>query len=304
MSTRVYTKYYRVADITIEVKSTLPITENTFHPKFRQFEVDGPGIDNVIIRHQFDKNSGIQVDVQDRIYFRPPWAIYQKDDQCVYQWIEVEPPYKNYFRTVVANREHSYLDIFNDESIRKMFLAGSLSSLTMFPTDQILLGRLLAYRNGCIMHSLGIILNGNGYLFIGHSSAGKSTMAQMLIKEAVILCDDRNIIRNMNNELMLSGTWSHGDVPDISALSAPLKAVFFLEKSEGNEIVRINDSAAITKTLLACLIRPLVTREWWVRSIDLVSDISKKIPFSCLKFDKSGNILDLLKHFDAELYRE
>jgi hypothetical protein len=129
-------------------------------------------------------------------------------------------------------------------------------------------------------------------------------MARMLKKEAVILCDDRNIIRNMNDELGVYGTWSHGDVPDISPLSAPLKAVFFLEKSDGNGIVRINDLVAITKILLACLIRPMVTREWWDHSLDLVSDISKKIPFSYLKFDKSGNILNVLRNFDADLYRK
>ncbi|WP_321492454.1 hypothetical protein [uncultured Desulfobacter sp.] len=56
----------------------------------------------------------------------------------------------------------------------------------MFPTDQILMGRILAYRNGCIMHSLGVSLDNQGLLFVGHSDAGKSTMACIMKQGAEI----------------------------------------------------------------------------------------------------------------------
>lgn len=300
MSNSMYVKYYKIGEITIAVTSELPITRSTFHPKFRQFEADGPGGDMVVIHHHFNGIPDIKVDPGDRIYFRPPWAIYRKDENWIYEWIEAEPPYGNYDRKVVTNRDHSHLDIYNAESVGNKFLEGSLTSLAMFPTDQILLGRLLAYRGGCIMHSLGIILNGNGYLFVGHSSAGKSTMAQILRKEAVILCDDRNIIRNMNNELRVYGTWSHGDVPDISPLSAPLKGIFFLEKSDGNALISVNENSIGLKILLACLIRPLATSEWWGLSMDLITDVLKTIPCWKLKFDKSGEVLDLLRNLSLK----
>jgi hypothetical protein len=300
MSYPTYAKYYKVAEITIAVKSELPITENTFHQKFRQFEVDGPQDDMVVIHHHFSGIPDIKVDESDRIYFRPPWAIYRKDENWIYEWIDAMPPYGNYDRKVVTNGEHSYLHVYNDESVKKKFSEGFLTSLAMFPTDQILLGRLLAYRGGCIMHSLGIILDGNGYLFIGHSSAGKSTMAQIMKKEAVILCDDRNIIRNINNELMVYGTWSHGDVPDISSLSAPLNGIFFLDKSDNNEVIRVNDHSVGLKILLACLIRPLATSEWWDLSMDLITHVLKTVPCWRLKFDKSGKVLDLLKNFSLK----
>lgn len=296
-------KYYKVADIPIEVRSALPITENTFHPKFQPFEADGPGGDMVVIHHHFSGIPDIKVDVSERIYFRPPWAIYRMGEKWVYQWIESAPPYRNYYRTVVTDKEHSHLDIFNDDAMRENFLAGGLTSLAMFPTDQIVLGRLLAYRSGCIMHSLGIILNGNGYLFIGHSSAGKSTMAQILKKEAVILCDDRNIIRKLDDRLMVYGTWSHGDVPDISPLSAPLKGLFFLEKSDSNELISVKEKSDSVKILLACLIRPLATGDWWDLSMNLISDVVAMAPCWILKFDKSGGILGPLLNYNANVTR-
>jgi hypothetical protein len=294
-----FSKFYRVGGITLAVRSDYPFAADTFHPKFNPFEVSEAGEDSVVIRHRFDEDAAIYLNSFDRIYLRPPWAIYRKENQCVYQWIEVVPPYKNYFRTVLTDLEHSYLDIYNDDWMKKKFLEGSLTSLTMFPTDQILLGRLLAFRNGCILHSLGVILDGNGYLFVGHSSAGKSTMAKLLSKEAVILCDDRNIIRQMDDQFMVYGTWSHGDVPDISAASAPLKGIFFLEKSSRNALLRIENNSVSIKTLLACLIRPLVTDNWWDLSMDLIARIIKSVPCQKLEFQRNGNISELLREYNT-----
>jgi len=44
-------RYYRIADVVIKVESDLPITDRTFLPRFKLFEVDGPGVDT--IRHHF-----------------------------------------------------------------------------------------------------------------------------------------------------------------------------------------------------------------------------------------------------------
>ncbi|MBU1585267.1 MAG: hypothetical protein KKE44_21285 [Proteobacteria bacterium] len=282
--------------MSIEVKSDLPITDTTFDSKFKSFEISAPLEENIVLYHRFSPDPAkTEIDPKSRIYFRPPWAIYQKNEKWIYQWINAEPPHENYYRTVVTDREHSFLDIYNDKAMEKKFLEGGLTSLTMFPTDQILVGRLLAYKNGCIMHSLGISLDNNGYIFVGHSSAGKSTMAQIMKKEAVILCDDRNIIRKKNNAYILSGTWSHGDVPDVSGISVPLKAIFFLEKSDINQMDPVPDAQACFQRLLACLIRPLETRDWWEKSLDFLTLLSQQVPCWNLKFNKTGQIFDLIK---------
>nr|NJM04205.1 hypothetical protein [Desulfobacula sp.] len=234
-------------------------------------------------------------DHDDPIYFRPPWAIYQKDGNIIYKWIEADPPYKNCNRKAIANNSHTKIDIFTHPKLQKIFEKGSLTSLTLFPSDQILIGRLMAYRQGCIIHSLGIILDGKGYLFVGHSSAGKSTMAGMMKKDSEILCDDRNIIRKIDNCFQLFGTWSHGDVPDVSSNSAPLKAIFFLEQSKCNALDKINDKKHILRTLLACLIRPVGTLDWWDNSLDILMSVSNEIPCWNLKFDKSGTVFNLIK---------
>ena len=46
-------RYYQCGGITFQVISDLPIQDTTFQPKFKLFEVEGPGDDTITIRHHF-----------------------------------------------------------------------------------------------------------------------------------------------------------------------------------------------------------------------------------------------------------
>ena len=199
---------------------------------------------------------------------------------------------------VVFNHDHTRARIYNDREER--WRKGDLHSLTLFPSDQILIARLLADRQGCYLHSSGAILNGQGLLFVGHSEAGKSTMVKMLkdpkgfgkpLGSVEILCDDRIIVRHWPEGFKIHGTWSHGEVPDVSAASAPLRAILFLEKAPENRLVLLEDRQEILRRLLACLIKPFVTADWWAKTLDLVEQLAREVPCYELRFDKSGAIV-------------
>jgi hypothetical protein len=160
------------------------------------------------------------------------------------------------------------------------------------------LARILADREGCFIHSCGVNFNGKGLLFVGHSEAGKSTMATMLRGKAEILCDDRIIIRKSQAGFNIYGTWSHGDVHDISGNSAPLRAILFLEKAKENKVILITDKREISNRLLSYLIRPFVTTDWWEKTLDLIESISENAPCYVLRFDKSGEIVNVLKELN------
>jgi energy-coupling factor transporter ATP-binding protein EcfA2 len=141
------------------------------------------------------------------------------------------------------------------------------------------------------------MLQGRGLLFVGHSSAGKSTTVKLLKKamrrsdqQFEILCDDRNIVRHGEDGWRVHGTWSHGDVPDVSSASAPLSAILFLRKDTANRIVPLADRKEIWKRLLATLIRPMVTAQWWQKELDVLERIVKDVPCFIMHFDKSGAI--------------
>ena len=287
-------RYYQCAGITIQVDSDLPITDRTFHPKFKLFEVNGPGVDTIIIRHHFGLPDLNGQNLGKEVYRKPPWAIYKKGDSWIYTGIFPTRGDESIYTVAVFNHAHTRVRIYNDQTREESFRKGDLHSLTLFSTDQILLARILADREGCYLHSSGVILDGNGLLFVGHSDAGKSTIATMLRGKTELLCDDRNIVRRLTEGYKVYGTWSHGDLPDVSPSSAPLKAILFLEQAPENRLIPLDNRKEITRRLLACLIKPFETTAWWDKTLSLVEKMAREVPCYVLKFDKSGDVVDLI----------
>ncbi len=287
-------RYFKIAGITMQVESDLPFKEDTFHPKFKCFEVDGPGGDTIHLRHHFSLPDLKGKDLGEERYRQPPWAIYKNNGSWIYLGISPQPEDKSLHRVATFNADHTRAEIFNDQK-EKIFLKGNLHSLTMFPSDQILIARILADRQGFYLHSSGVIFEGKGLLFVGHSEAGKSTMVKSLMGKAEILCDDRMILRRNGRGFRIYGTWSHGEVPDVSSNSAPLKALLFLEKAPETRLIPIADPREKVKRILACLIRPFVTADWWEKTLTLVEETADKVPCYILRCDKSGGAVEVLK---------
>lgn len=169
-----------------------------------------------------------------------------------------------------------------------------MRSLTSMQTDQIFLGQVLADREGAFFHSSAVVLNGKGILFVGHSEAGKSTMARMLESHAQILCDDRIIVRKWPDGFWIHGTWSHGEISTVSPDGAPLAAICFLEKADENRLIPVSDTSERRKRLYPCLVRALETAYWWERMLDMITSLSKEVPCYRLRFDQSGDAVNLL----------
>jgi hypothetical protein len=316
-------RYYQIAGISIKTVSDLPITDTTFHPKFRLFEVDRPDQDTIIIRHHFSLPPLSSLDKAEEAYRKPPWAIYRKGPSWIYVLMS-----GNKLKEVIKRlRCHLYpsfckqtngekgkwshpvqegnihqLAVINRRTFKmyhkteEPFRRGNLHSLTLFPTDQILLARVLAEREGCYIHASGVVLDGKGLLFVGHSNAGKSTMAMMMKDSAKVLCDDRMIVRRWPDGFKIHGTWSHGDIPDVSADSAPLKAVLFLRQDRENRLIPMDHTQDIIKILLACLIKPLVTADWWEKMLVLMNTMAHEVPCYTFHFTKDGGVVELLRN--------
>lgn len=283
-------RYFRIADMTVKVETDLPITPSTFHSKFRFFATSPASEDIIRLRHHFKLPDIADWDLGTEVYRRVPWAIYQQQDSWIY--LGIMPNSKDLHQVAVFNADHTRVRIYNKglESFQK----GNLSSLTMFPSDQMLLARVLAHRQGFYLHSCGVDFQGKGLLFAGHSEAGKSTMATLLKGKAKILCDDRIIIRKRQGGFRIFGTWSHGDVPDVSVDSAPLSAIMFLEKANENELIKITNQKEIVQKMLSCLIQPFVTLDWWQRTLAIIDQVITETPCYVLRFDKSGKIVQKL----------
>ena len=286
-------RYYGIGGMTICVESDLPIKDTTFSEKLELFRTNGPGVDNVRVRHHFSLPDISGQDLGKEIYRKSPWAIYRRGNSWIYQEI---PPLKDdstTYKLAVFNSDHTTGDIYHpNEQIMEQ---GDSTSLLLFPTDQILLAPLLADRHGLILHSAGMVIDGQGFLFIGHSGAGKSTTVTMLKDEGEILCDDRIIVRKENNRFRIYGTWSHGTVPIVSPSSAPLRAILLIEKSVENRLVPIIDRGEIALELSKFAVKSIGTVDWWNSTFSLIEQIAREVPVYRLKLDKSGKVKSLIQ---------
>lgn len=286
-------RYYQVGGITIQVESDLPFQETTFLPKFGAFRVNGPGEDTVSIRHHFSLPDPPGTDEGELLYRKPPWVIRRNGATYTYQMVgagEGSP-----IMTGVFSRDYARGEIYSSDDAN--FRRGNLGSLTMFPTDQVLLSPLAAERGGFLLHAAGMVIDGKGLLFIGHSEAGKSTTVTMLREMGEILCDDRILVRPGPDGFSIHGTWSHGTVSEVSPGSAPLLALMILEKSGENRIVPLPDRGEVLKILPRYTIRSLVTSGWWVKTIDALGRMTSQVPAYRLCLDRSGKVRESMRDF-------
>ncbi len=283
-------RHFTLGGFKIEVRSDLPFAQEDFLERFAPFRSETEGRD-LVISHHFGLPRPAVHQPGTLLHRTPPYFVYRSGNSWVFQGrrSEEETPYQ----IVVANHDYSRIRIYNEKP--EFFLQGRLSALTLMSTDQILLAQFLALHSAMILHSSAVIHRGLGLLFVGHSEAGKSTMAKLLSGQTTLLCDDRNILRLSDGVFRVHGTWSHGEIPMVSNDSAPLKAVYFLHKGMENRIEPADDHFDSVKRLLSCLIRPYCDIDWWQNTLTLLEKLMASVPCYHVFFDRSGSIIqDLL----------
>ena len=217
-------RYFQIAGITIRLETDFPMDQVRVAEALEPFEVQGPGTDMVTLRHVFEMPDLTGKDLGILVHRKAPWAVYQKGDRYIYVGISPDEEDVEPHRIAVFDSDFAHGVIYSPPSQESTIRSQGFPNLTLFPTDQLLVAQLLAERHGCYMHAAGAILEGRGLLFVGHSGAGKSATTRMLKGQAEILCDDRIIVRRWEEGFKIHGTWSHGDVPDVSPNCAPTQS--------------------------------------------------------------------------------
>ena len=173
----------------------------------------------------------------------------------------------------------------------------SLLTIYLFehPLDQLALVNYLAQGRGALLHSCGLICENLGWLFVGMSGAGKSTIAKIWQAAGEkILGDDRIILRRRNGLLRIYGTPWPGELGISSPDSAPLKNIFFLEKSSRNFIRPLPPMEAVTR-LVSCSFPPLYNKNGMEFILEFFSQVIVDTPCYELGFVPEAGVIDFLR---------
>ena len=73
-----YRRYFQIAGITICLECDLDFNKIKFKDELMAFAVDGPGEDNITLRHTFEMPNLNNIEMGKEIYRKPPWAISYK----------------------------------------------------------------------------------------------------------------------------------------------------------------------------------------------------------------------------------
>ncbi len=170
-----------------------------------------------------------------------------------------------------------------------------------YPIDELAMMHRLALGEGVELHALGLEdQDGAGYLFLGHSGAGKSTTARLWMSEPGVrlLSDDRIILRKKDNQYFMYGTPWHGDAGVSSAGCAPLSAIFLLEQSPINEVEPMPLARASAELFARCFV-PHYLAAGMQFALGFFDELTRSIPCSVFRFAPTEGAVEAIRHVRA-----
>jgi hypothetical protein len=155
---------------------------------------------------------------------------------------------------------------------------------------------LLSRGRGVMLHACGVNDSGNGYLFVGRSGQGKSTMAKLWSGNRVcVLSDDRIIVRKIKQRFWIYGTPWHGESKICSPEKVPLKKIFFLRHAKVNRVKEVDPFDAVSR-LICCSFPTFWDKQGMEFTLKFFSDLVKNIPIYELEFLPDKSALDFIKN--------
>jgi hypothetical protein len=147
-----------------------------------------------------------------------------------------------------------------------------------YPLEDILFRHLLADHRSVLIHACGVSWRGRGYLFVGSSGAGKSTIA-CLWKEAgaAILNDDRIVLEASDTGLLIHPTPWSGTYPEVDGESVPLAAIYLIRKGAEVAFEPLRPVSALA-LLYAKAFPPLWDHDKIAANLETLARACRKVP--------------------------
>lgn len=225
-----------------------------------------------------------------------PWKLFRHDEGFLFRIFSStleSLPYK----TAFFNRDFTHGRIALH---RPFFDAGSPIDPLEYPLDELLVISHLARGRGVEIHGCGVADGDRaGYLFVGQSGAGKSTMARMWLAErdTVILSDDRIVVRADGDAFWMYGTPWHGEEPLAAPRRARLDRLYFLRHHQCHEIAPVRGPDAVAHLFAACFppFHDRAALDFTLRFLDSI--VARTRAFE-LRFAPASTVIDMVRRHD------
>lgn len=153
-----------------------------------------------------------------------------------------------------------------------------------FPTDEFVHSRLLARRGALVVHASALLDGDDAFVFVGHSGAGKSTMARLAEEAgATVLSDDRTVIALGSQHIAAWGTPWHGTYRRGAPGAGILRGVFLLEQASWDRIDRLSPRDAIGEVFVR-LMHPAADPTDMARCLATIEQTITRVPVGRLWF--------------------
>jgi len=278
----------KIADTIIQMRSKFPLKRLSEEEqrlqvaeRFNNFFYDGKAKPDILIDVEvvdklpdiFGKTIFITTHFQDK---SENWRLLKQGDNYIYK-----SPLEDKRQVMLVNKKFDRVTAYLLPKKDKEFTWNT--SDIIYDFLQVLLINYFAQRKtGIFTHSVGIKdTDGRGLIFTGKSGAGKSTTARIWHKhsKAMVLNDDRIIVRKLKDKFFIYGSPWHGEFSDYLKSridSALINKIFFIHHSPGNNIRKISQKDAFN------LLYPSLFPTFWDKgclenivsfSLDLVNTV-------------------------------
>jgi len=240
------------------------------------------------------------------------WRLLKKGKEYIYisavedkrQLMKIESTFDKVAAYLLPKNEKSAVIKDKRELIRKKKGMFWDPSDIVYDFLQVLMISYFAQRNeGIFIHSVGIKdLDKKGYIFAGRSGCGKSTMARLWDKhtKAMVLNDDRIIVRKSNGKFIAYGSPWHGEFGDYLESrieAAPVKRIHFIYHARENKYEELSGKKAFN------LLYPALFPTFWdkhgiMNISSFAQDLILKIPSVSMGFVKNKKIVDYIRKID------
>jgi hypothetical protein len=150
---------------------------------------------------------------------------------------------------------------------------------------------------GVLLHSAAISRDGGGYLFVGHSGAGKTTLSRLALAAGwEVLSDDMNAVVLDQQGYRVAQLPFAGDLGQTAVFGGVcrLRGIYTLEQGEDHRIDTLSPASAIARLLGSS---PVVNQDPFRCDLllSILSHLQSRVPVRQLTFSRDPGFLRVLE---------